>query len=98
MLTDSKQLLVLTTRASHTAEKMLIIDISAVRETYNTFYISNVGLIAGADNPSDFLTNPNFSKEIMKNLRNAKEETLVLQWIIRAHKGASNSHFKNSTV
>ena len=43
MFTDSKQLFDVLTKASYPTEKRLMIDIASVRESYNTFEISNKG-------------------------------------------------------
>lgn len=83
MFTDSKQLFDVITRASHTAEKRLMIDVAAAREAYNNFEISNVGLVAGIDNPADGLTKPKLCKPLYELLRTGIDATPVAQWIIR---------------
>lgn len=64
MFTDSKQLFEVITRASNTTENHLMIDFAAASETYNTFEISNVGLVAGTDNPADGLTKSKFCNSL----------------------------------
>lgn len=44
LLTDSKQMFDVITRASHTSEKRLLIDVAAAREAYNRGEISTSGL------------------------------------------------------
>lgn len=58
MFTDSKKLLYVIKRASHTTEKRLMIDVATVLEAYNSFDITNVGFVAGTNNLADRLTNP----------------------------------------
>lgn len=83
MFTDSKQLFDVITRASHTTEKRLMIDIASAREAYKNFEISNVGLVAGTDNPADGLTKPRVCKPLYDLLRTGQDDTPVSQWIIR---------------
>ena len=56
MLKDSKQMFDVITRASHTTEKRLMIDVAAAREAYKRYEISNVGLVRSEHNPADGLT------------------------------------------
>ena len=58
MLTDSKQTFDVMTRATHTTEKRLMIDIAAAREAYNRHEISNVGLVKSEHNIAEGLTKP----------------------------------------
>jgi len=60
MLTDSRQMLDVITRASHTTEKRLMIDVAAARDVYNKHEISNVGLVKSEHNIADGLTKPVF--------------------------------------
>eukprot|EP00171_Calliarthron_tuberculosum_P023435 IDg23435t1 len=83
MFTDSKQLFDVITKASHPTEKRLMIDIASVREAYDEFEISNVGLVSGASNPADALTKPNFSSTLLNIMTDSKDNTPVLQWIFR---------------
>lgn len=62
MFTDSKQLFDVITKATYPTERRLMIDIAAVRESYNSFDISNIGLVAGKDNPAD-----SFTKKILES-------------------------------
>eukprot|EP00171_Calliarthron_tuberculosum_P004827 IDg4827t1 len=96
MFTDSKQLFDVITKASYPTEKRLMIDILAVREAYNTFEISNVGLISGTSNPADALTKPNFSSSLMNIILHAQDKTPVLQWIFRAGPKTSSSLFESA--
>lgn len=83
MLTDSKQLFDVITRASHTTEKRLMIDIAAAREAYNRKEISNVGLVKSANNLADGLTKPGFCMSLDDVLRTSVDRHPVEQWIIR---------------
>lgn len=83
MLTDSKQLFDVITRASHTTEKRLMIDIAAAREAYNRNEITNVGLVKSANNLADGLTKPGFCQSLDDVLRTAMDQNPVEQWIIR---------------
>lgn len=56
MLTDSKVLFDVITGNRYTTEARLMVDIAAVRETYNNRIISNIGLIRRDYNPADGLT------------------------------------------
>eukprot|EP00170_Pyropia_yezoensis_P001383 contig_6114_g1387 len=51
-LTDSKQLFDVITRASHTTEKRLMIDIAAAGEAYNCSEITNFGVARTTGAPS----------------------------------------------
>ena len=50
MLKDSKQMFDVITKASHIAEKRLMIDVAAAREAYNRHDISNIGLAVSRNN------------------------------------------------
>lgn len=88
MLTDSKQLFDVITRASHTTEKRLMIDIAAAREAYNRNEISNVGLVKSANNLADGLTKPGVCQSLDDVLRTSVDRNPVEQWIIRKPKVA----------
>lgn len=60
MFKDSKQLFDVMSKASYPTEKKLIIDVPTVRKSYNSFEISNLGLISGTNNPNDALITHNF--------------------------------------
>lgn len=84
MLTDSKQMFDVITRASHTTEKRLMIDVAAAREAYNRGEISNVGLVRSEHNVVDGLTKPGFCAAVDRVLRTGMDPHPVAQWIIRS--------------
>ncbi len=53
MLTDSKALFDVLSRARYTTERRLMVSISATREANNQGIISNIGVISSDDNPAD---------------------------------------------
>lgn len=79
MLTDSKQLFGVITRASHTTEKRLMIDVAAAREAYNRYEISNVGLVKSEHNVSDGLKKPGLCTALDAALRLWKDVNPVKQ-------------------
>ena len=83
MRTDSKQMFDVITKASHTSERRLMIDIAATREAYNANEVSNVGLLGSENNVADGLTKPKYCKALEALLRTGKDENPVEQWIIR---------------
>eukprot|EP00170_Pyropia_yezoensis_P004332 contig_17702_g4344 len=83
MLTDSRQLFDVITRASHTTEKRLMIDIAAAREAYNRNEISNVSLVKSASDLADGRTKPRFSQCVDDVLWTAMDRNPVELWIIR---------------
>lgn len=85
MFTDSKQLFDVITRASHTTEKRLMVEITAARESYNRYEISTVGLVAGDVNPADGLTKPGICKPLNELLETSIDSTVVSQWIYRSN-------------
>ena len=58
MFAESKQLFNFITRASHTTEKRVMVEIMAGREAYNSYEISNVGIVFRKSNPAVGLTKP----------------------------------------
>ncbi|CDF40899.1 unnamed protein product [Chondrus crispus] len=83
MLTDSKQMFDVITKASHTAEKRLMIDIAASREAYNKHEISNVGLVLSEHNIADGLTKVNRCKALEEVVKTGFDKNPVQQWIFR---------------
>jgi len=83
MLTDSIQLFDVITRSRYTAEKRLMVDISAVREAYLEKTISNIALIKSEHNPADSLTkiggNDAFEKLLATNTISHPVEQYVIE-------------------
>lgn len=84
MLTDSKQTFDVVTRASHTTERRLMIDVAAAREAYKRNEISNVGLVKSEHNVADGLTKPGPCAALEAVLRTGRDTNPVQQWIIRS--------------
>lgn len=95
MFKDSKQLFDVITRASHTTEKRLMIDVSFEHEACNAFEISNVGLVAGTVTPSDRRMKSKFCKQLSDLLVFGLDYTPVTQWIMLKTENKSLSYFKN---
>ena len=89
MLTDSKQMFDVITRASHTTEKRLMIDIAAAQDAYNKHEISNVGLVKSEHNIADGLTKPGLCSALNTMLRTGVDNNPVQQWIIRSNPAAN---------
>lgn len=83
ILTDSKQLFDVVTKASQPTEKRLMIDIAAARQAYTRHDISNVALIASDDNVADAFTKVNASSALTNLLRTGYDHTPVIQWVLR---------------
>jgi hypothetical protein len=56
VLTDSKTLFEVITKASYTREKRILIDLACVRDVYRRFDIDNIGLISSEENLAEGLT------------------------------------------
>jgi len=83
MLTDSKQLFDVITRASHPTEKRLMVEIAAAREAHNKHEISNVDLLKSEHNVADGLTKPRPCAVLENVLRTGRDNNPAQQWIIR---------------
>jgi hypothetical protein len=81
MLTDSESLFYTITRDKYTKEKRLLLDIAAVREAYAHGEISNIGLIAGADNPSDALTKSAGNARLTELMTRHEIRHPIRQWV-----------------
>ena len=60
LMTDSKTLFDVITKASYTREKRILIDLASVREGYRRFDIDDIGLIASEENLADGFTATTF--------------------------------------
>lgn len=80
MMTDSKLLFDVLTRARYTTERRL--DIASAREAYLGGVISNVGLIQSAHNPADGLTKIQCNDSLQHLLRLHKLDHPVEQYVI----------------
>ena len=79
--TDSKQMFDVITKASHTSEKRLMIDVAAAREAYNRHDISNVGLVVSEHNIADGLTKLGNCKAPNRVMQTGYDKNPVQQWI-----------------
>lgn len=82
ILPDLKQVFDFITKASHTTEKCLMIDISATRQAYERGEISNVGLVL-SDNNLGGVTELIMCKALKSLLLSGVDKMQVKQWIIR---------------
>jgi len=83
MLTDSKQMINVNTRASHTTEKRMMKDVAAAREAYKRYEISNVGLVRSEHDPENGLTKPHVCAALDAKLRMGTDVNPVQQWVTR---------------
>lgn len=79
MFTDSKQLFDVITKSSHASEKRLMIEITAARQVYERHEISNVGLVAGTENPADELTKPGRCTPLETLMKTGIDQTAASQ-------------------
>jgi len=83
VLTDSKKLFDVMTRGSHPTEKRPLIDVAAAREAYGRRELSNVGLVASANNPADGLTKVKACPALDALLLTGSNHASVEQWVVR---------------
>ena len=93
IFTDSTNIFDVITGASYTTEKRLMIDVASIREAYNSYEISTVGLISGELNTADGLIRPNFSRLLNEIMKTGVDKTPVVQWVIRVGPKISSSLF-----
>jgi hypothetical protein len=89
--TDSKSLFDCITAMSATAERRLLIDITTVREAYTSEEISNVGLLASANNPADALTKIARNAVLERFLNTGMLTHPVQQWMVRPKNGVGST-------
>jgi hypothetical protein len=85
MLTDSKSLFDVITRASYTTEKRIMIDLAAAREAYEREELSDIGLVASENNLADGLTKPNKAAQdrLQGIITSGRHTPIVRQYVIR---------------
>ena len=83
MFTDSKSLFDVITKASYTAEKSLMIDITAVRNAYNPEEISDGALLKGPLNPAEAFTKAKSNGSLLAILKSGKCEHETEQWVTK---------------
>lgn len=84
IFTDARQLFDVISRASHTTEKRLMIDVATAREAYNREDLSNVGLVAGKYTIADGLKKLKRNDALERVLDTGVDDTPVDQWVVRA--------------
>ena len=83
ILTDSKQIFDVITKASQTTEKRLLIDIAAAKVAYSRHEFSNVGLVILGDNVADGLTKIGSFSSFDKVMETGFDRSPVQQWNFR---------------
>lgn len=84
ILTDSKQMFDVITKASRTTEKRLLIYVAAIREAYNRYKISNEGLVRSENNVADGLTKIKHYPPLKTILETGIDRNTVQKWIFRS--------------
>lgn len=82
MLTDSLHMLNIVTRASHTTEKPLVIDVASAREACKRIAILNVRFLNSENNVAARLTMPRPCAALDAVLQRGEESSPVRQWTI----------------
>lgn len=83
MYADSKKLLDAMTKGKHTAERRLMVDILATRQSYRRLQIYGVALVRGDLNPADALSKVKGNFALDALLRDSSDTTPVDPWIER---------------
>ena len=83
LITDSLSLFDVISKSTITAEKRLMIDLKATKESYKNREIEIIGFIRTKSNPADCLTKVTNSEVLRNILKSAKIEHSVDQWVER---------------
>lgn len=83
MFMDSRQLLDIVTKGLSTSEHRLMINVAALRESYNRFEIDQIGLVRGKMNIADALTKTTPNPLLDTLLFTSQDDTVVEQWVER---------------
>ena len=89
LCTDSHSLYEAITKLGTTTEKRLMIEIMAVRESYERREITEIRWINGDDNPADAMTKSNPNKTLEKFITNNEALIHVEGKVIRKSKSES---------
>lgn len=81
MFNDSHQLFDVMTKVSSTSERRLMIDVAALRESYNSFEIDQLVLLRGKMNIADALTKATPNCRLDTLLSTSLDDTVVEQWV-----------------
>ena len=84
MCTDSKTLFDVVTKNTTTTEKRLMIDIKAVRESYERMELSDVAWIRSENNPADALTKVKENAVLNRIVDQGIVDHGIEQWVIRS--------------
>jgi hypothetical protein len=82
MMTDSRALFDVITRARYTTERRLMVDIAAAREAYKERTMSNIGLIRSEFNPADGLTKVSPNDALLKLLTTSSIDHPIEQFVV----------------
>lgn len=86
MLTDSQQLFDAISKSTRTKEKRLMIDISAAKQSFERFEISDLGLVRTGNMLADCLTKIMQPQQLMQAIETGKLEHEIEKWVIRDYK------------
>jgi hypothetical protein len=82
MMTESKALFDVITRARYTPEITLMVDVAAAREAYNDRSMVNIGLIRSRHNPADGLTKVAPNDAFLSLLMSSKVDHPIEQFVV----------------
>jgi hypothetical protein len=83
ILTDSKTLFDVITKASYTREKRILIDLACAREGCRLFEIDKIRLISTEENIADGLTKDKSMENLRRTVRTGRLHTTVKQFVLR---------------
>lgn len=78
LFTDSMHLFYVLMKASHPSERWLVVDLAALRESYN-FETSNIGLASRVESSADPLKKPNYGQPLMGILNTGNDYIRTVQ-------------------
>lgn len=83
LLTDLKRVFDIITKCSSTSEKLLMVDISVVREVYERQEMCDVGYVRSQFNPSDDFTKLMKPNPLTRIIQDNTCDLPIEQWVIR---------------
>jgi hypothetical protein len=83
VLTDSLSLFIVITKASTTAEKRLMIDLSVLKQAYDRREVETIGFVRTEHNPADMLTKVTRCPILHNILCSGQIHHPVEQWVDR---------------
>jgi hypothetical protein len=81
--TDSKSLYQCMVKLSTTQEKRLMVDVMAMRQSYERRIITKIRLIKGDSNPADAMTKAKANTSLTRLIDTNKIDTEAEQWVER---------------